>query len=98
MTCQWCKHYRRRGGIALCLSVDSYGRIVPEKLNKLADGCPRFDPRVSCTTCRYRCSQDDRDANMGVSGSCPKWELKELSTWGGSRRYRNSHKNKKQEV
>lgn len=95
MTCQWCKHYRRRGGIPLCLTVDDCGRVTPVKIGRMADGCSRFDPRKSCTTCEFRCSSDEKELNLESTEGCPKWKLKDLSTWGGNRRYARRSKTRK---
>lgn len=91
MTCQWCIHYRRRGGISLCLAPDGDGKVVPVGIKDLA--CAKFKARKSCTTCEYRCSQEEKGELMFAPGGCPKWVLRALSTWGGARRFRRCQQN-----
>ena len=85
MTCQWCTGYRRRGGVALCVTSDPDGSAIDA--NTCRTTCPRFEPRRICTTCSYRCSSDERDRLVGESGECPRWRLRELSRWGGARNF-----------
>lgn len=85
MTCQWCKNYRRRDGKAMCRCADGKVRPVPPEVR--ADTCGRFDARRSCTTCGHRCSSEER-GERPYDEVCPKWELRILSSWGGSRRSR----------
>lgn len=86
MTCQWCKNYRRRDGKSKCWYPfdDGLSRLIDVKG---ADGCDKFDPRRSCTTCEHRCSGEEKSSNMGCPGGCQKWNLRKLTTWGGSRRF-----------
>ena len=88
MTCQWCKHYRRRCGVPMCALPSKDGKGEYSDIKKHA--CERFDARRSCTTCEYRCPQDERDMMMSSREGCPKWRLRELSTWGGARRFARS--------
>lgn len=92
MTCQWCKNYRRRNGQPKCWFPfdDGVSRLVDVKG---ADGCLKFTPRVCCTTCEHRCPPDYRSQN-GRGGKCPKWALRALTTWGGSRRASSTNNNK----
>ncbi len=57
--------------------------------------CDMFDPRKSCTTCNYRCVASEKDRLIGSGDGCTKWVLRELSSWGGARRFRKSKKTKK---
>ena len=68
----------------MCKCADGKVRAVPAEVR--ADRCKRFDARRNCTTCGHGCSQDDK-SNRPLNEACPKWELKVLSTWGGSRRW-----------
>lgn len=94
MTCQWCKNYRRRNGLSKCWYPfdDGLSRFIDVKPGG-ASTCRKFDPRRSCTTCEHRCSAEDKARNMSAEGGCPSWQLRKLSTWGGSRRFTNN-KNK----
>lgn len=85
MTCQWCIKYRRRDGRSLCLTETEDGEPVLKPIQGLA--CGKFDPRKSCTTCEHRCSPDERETLLFMDGGCPKWELRNLTTWGGRRRF-----------
>ena len=49
--------------------------------------CDKFVARQCCTTCAYRCPPDEKEKLMPAPGKCPRWKLRKLSTWGGSRRY-----------
>lgn len=66
-------------------------RAVPGDVR--ADKCRRFDPRRICTTCGHGCSSEEKASRP--FGTCQKWELKVLSTWGGNRRWpkKNNKKN-----
>lgn len=88
MTCQWCIHYRRRGGISLCAEPSGDGSTKPVKEG---NKCRKFVPRRNCTTCGRRCSQDEKATKQDEFGSCGEWILRALSTWGGRRaaRWRN---------
>ena len=88
MTCQWCTYYRRRGGASLCLAKGS---------DLATTMCDRFDPRRSCTTCDFRCDSEEKERLFGSGEACPKWKLRKLSTWGGARRFRKTHKTRKVE-
>ena len=61
------------------------GKIGPVPAEVRASMCKRFNPRKNCTTCGHGCSQDDKASRP--FGSCPNWELRVLSTWGGNRRW-----------
>lgn len=89
MTCQWCIHYRRRGGISLCADPSGDGNTMPVK-----DGgsCNRFVPRKNCTTCERRCSREEKASKQDEFGSCGEWTLRALSTWGGRRAARWKNK------
>ena len=99
MNCQWCKNYRRRKGTPKCLVADGKGgRVISETED--ANGCARFAPRKTCTTCEFRCPAEDRVSNMDADGACPKWRLRVLASWGGHRyiRRKNAPVNKKEEA
>ena len=83
MTCQWCIHFRYKGGFSVCARPGGDGNIMPAKGN--ASECQWFDPRRICTTCSFRCSPDERDA-LCSGGLCGKWTLRSVSNWGGRRR------------
>lgn len=85
MTCQWCVKYRRRNGVSMCLKKDDKGNAVLVPIKGLA--CEDFTPRRSCTTCEHRCPPEDRERLLMDDDGCKMWELRKLSTWGGSRRY-----------
>ena len=90
MTCQWCIHYRRRGGKSLCLSperADGHGAADIEN-----GTCRLFSPRRTCTSCDHRCSGEERDRLRFANETCPRWKLRELSSWGGDRRSRINNK------
>lgn len=84
MTCQWCIYYRRRGQ-GICISPDRDGTTIPAKSRSV---CEQFEPRRNCSTCEFRCSQDDRESSGGRFGECYRWKLRSLSTWGGVRKGR----------
>ena len=84
MTCQWCKHYRRRGKTTLCLAPGGTGKVI--EIESSSPTCPNFIARKSCTTCALRCLPDEKEALQGPDG-CPKWTLRQLSSWGGLRRF-----------
>jgi len=88
MTCQWCTHYRRRDGKSLCLTKTDDGKVVLSEIKGLS--CEKFDPRKSCTTCEHRCSYEEREKLLFAEGGCNRWALRNLTTWGGPRRF--SHK------
>ena len=85
MTCQWCINYRRRDGVSMCLKKKETGEVVLSPIKGLA--CKDFVPRRSCTTCEHRCSYEDREKLLLEEGGCKAWELRNLSTWGGQRRF-----------
>lgn len=85
MTCQWCTHYRRRDGKPMCLTEIDGGKVVLSDIKGLA--CEKFSPRKSCTTCEHRCSYEDREKLLLADGGCNRWALRNLSTWGGARRF-----------
>lgn len=92
MTCQWCKHYRRREGFAVC--------VLHSKEEKQSLGfepnaiCNDFSARESCTTCAYRCAPEEKSTLLSNSSICSKWKLRSLSTWGGKRVFNRKKKNK----
>lgn len=78
----------------MCSSPDE---SKPGELSRAAGLCDRFVARQCCTTCAYRCPPDEKEGLMPIPGVCPKWKLRELSTWGGCRRYpKRQGKTKKQ--
>lgn len=85
MTCQWCKHYRRRGKAVLCLSPDGDGKVIA--IDAKSQTCPKFIARKSCTTCGLRCLPEEKESFLQGPDGCPKWTLRKLSSWGGSRRF-----------
>ena len=85
MTCQWCKHYRRRGKNALCLAPGGNGKVVD--IGPSSPTCPNFNARKSCTTCALRCLSEEKETLLQGPDGCPKWTLRQLSSWGGSRRF-----------
>lgn len=89
MTCQWCLHYRRkRGGLPRCERPDGDGKILAVKgPNGCShDVCKWFNPRKSCTTCSFRCPAEVKADRLDQFGLCDQWKLRQLSSWGGSRR------------
>ena len=84
MTCQWCKHYRRRGKTTICLAPGGTGKVI--EIESSSPTCPNFSARKSCTTCALRCLPEEKEALLGPDG-CQKWALRQLSSWGGSRRF-----------
>ena len=84
MTCQWCTRYRRRDGKSMCLTKKDDGTIVLSEIKGLA--CEKFSPRKSCTTCGHRCSYEDREKLLFAEDGCNRWKLRDITTWGGSRR------------
>ena len=85
MTCQWCIRYRRRDGKSLCLRKTETGETVLTDIKGLA--CEKFIPRRSCTTCEHRCSYEEREGLLFAEGGCQKWQLRNLTTWGGPRHF-----------
>lgn len=85
MTCQWCKYYRRRGKNALCLAPGGTGKVI--EIDSSSPTCPNFNARKSCTTCALRCLPEEKEALLQGPDGCPKWTLRQLSSWGGSRRF-----------
>lgn len=85
MTCQWCIHYRRRSGKALCANPATGGKVIRKRRTKRS--CPFFFCRQICTTCQHRCTPMERSVRMGTNGNCSMWNMREIETWGGNRRW-----------
>lgn len=83
MTCQWCRHFRYKG-VSVCARPGGDGNTLPAKGR--TSECQWFDPRRTCTTCEYRCSTEERSSLRSDSDVCPKWTLRSISKWGGSRK------------
>lgn len=84
MTCQWCLNFRRKAGMPICASPERDGRTIPSRGGDSVV-CEHFSPRISCTTCEYRCSPEEKYFLITNKSKCPKWKLRSLSTWGGSK-------------
>lgn len=99
MTCQWCIYYRRkRGGDPRCERPGGDGNVLSTKVIRASGGshtCEWFEPRKSCTTCSSRCAIEYKEEVEAI-GTCPKWSLRRLSTWGGSRRRKRKPPNESQ--
>lgn len=49
--------------------------------------CKDFKARKTCTTCKFRCDDEEKKLNLANGAGCRKWRLRELSTWGGYRKH-----------